>query len=421
VIEANTVVTTVGNATHPVIKRLIDRYQLANSKGRLVTEPTLQVRGYEKLWAAGDCAAVPLTDGSVSPATAQFAIRQGTVLGKNIIALRSKRPLQPFGFKALGEMASLGHLNAVGKVFGFKVSGLLGWLMWRAVYLSKLPGLERKLKVFIEWTLEVLFPRDISLLDIKMTEVVGRVHLEKGDPVYHIGDPAFSFYVIEKGMVELSDENGPVRALARGHHFGERELLQGLKRQFNATARDSTTLLALDKGTFDALAQNSLTLGYLLSRSSVQYLTLDERKAIVNRASPGLRQKRVADFMRANPTVVQETDSAMSALKIFKQAAASMLPVVNEDQLCKGWLRLDFVLDLLHQGKARAESAVSDLLILPSISAKPDELVDQVLLRFAQTADREFAVENGGGQLIGTLALLDLVLADGAVADSSAR
>ena len=421
VIEANTVVTTVGNATHPVIKRLIDRYQLANSKGRLVTEPTLQVRGYEKLWAAGDCAAVPLTDGSVSPATAQFAIRQGTVLGKNIIALRSKRPLQPFGFKALGEMASLGHLNAVGKVFGFKVSGLLGWLMWRAVYLSKLPGLERKLKVFIEWTLELLFPRDISLLDIKMTEVVGRVHLEKGDPVYHIGDPAFSFYVIEKGMVELSDENGPVRALARGHHFGERELLQSLKRQFNATARDSTTLLALDKGTFDALAQNSLTLGYLLSRSSVQYLTLDERKAIVNRASPGLRQKRVADFMRTNPTVVQETDSAMSALKIFKQAAASMLPVVNEDQLCKGWLRLDFVLDLLHQGKARAESAVSDLLILPSISAKPDELVDQVLLRFAQTADREFAVENGGGQLIGTLALLDLVLADGAVADSSAR
>jgi NADH dehydrogenase len=421
VIEANTVVTTVGNATHPVIKRLIDRYQLANSKGRLVTEPTLQVSGYEKLWAAGDCAAVPLTDGSVSPATAQFAIRQGTVLGKNIIALRSKRLLQPFGFKALGEMASLGHLNAVGKVFGFKVSGLLGWLMWRAVYLSKLPGLERKLKVFIEWTLELLFPRDISLLDIKMTEVVGRVHLEQGDPVYHIGDPAFSFYVIEKGMVELFDENGPVRALSRGHHFDESELLQSLKRQFNATARDSTTLLALDKGTFDALAQNSLTLGYLLSRSSVQYLTLDERKAIVNRASPGLRQKRVADFMRTNPTVVHETESAMSALKIFKQAAASMLPVVNEDQLCKGWVRLDFVLDLLHQGKARAESTVSDLLILPSISAKPDELVDQVLLRFAQTADREFAVENGGGQLIGTLALLDLVLADGAVADSSAR
>src|SRR5580700_1854689 len=71
VVESNTVVTTVGNATHPVIKKLIDRYQLANSKGRLITEPTMQLKGHENLWAAGDCAAVPLTDGSVSPATAQ--------------------------------------------------------------------------------------------------------------------------------------------------------------------------------------------------------------------------------------------------------------------------------------------------------------------------------------------------------------
>jgi NADH:ubiquinone reductase (H+-translocating) len=410
-IETNTVVTTVGNATHPVIKKLIDRYQLANSKGRLVTEPTMQVKGHENLWAAGDCAAVPLTDASVSPATAQFAIRQGTILGKNIIALKSKRPLAAFGFKALGEMASLGHLNAVGKVFGFKVSGLLGWLTWRAVYLSKLPGLERKLKVFIEWSLELLFPRDISLLDVKMTKVVGRVHLEKGDPVYHIGDPAFSFYIVEKGKVELSDGNGEVRAVTTGHHFGERELLKKLQRQFNATALEATTLLALDKDTFDALAQNSLALGYLLSRSSVQYLTLGERKAIVNRSPAGVRQKQVADFMRTNPVVVHETDSVMSALKTFKQAAATMLPVVNEDQQCKGWLRLDFVFDLLHQGKAHIGSAVHDLLILPFIGVKPNELVEQALLLFAQSADRELVVEDGNGQLVGTLALLDLILA----------
>jgi NADH dehydrogenase len=421
VIETNTVVTTVGNATHPVIKKLIDRYQLANVHGRLVTDATMQVKGHENLWSAGDCAAVPLTDGSISPATAQFAIRQGTVLGKNIIALRSNRPLQPFRFKALGEMASLGHLNAVGKVFGFKISGLFGWLMWRAAYLSKLPGLERKLKVFIEWNLDFLFPRDISLLDVKMTEVVGRVHLEKGDPVYHIGDPAFSFYVIEKGKVELSDENGPVRTLTHGYHFGERELLQRMKRQFDVTALEPTTLLALDKNTFDALAQNSLTLGYLLSRSSVQYLTLDERKAIVNKISPEFRQKRVADFMRTDPALIHETDSVLRALKKFKQTAASMLPVVKEDQLCKGWLRLDFVFDLLHQGKTSTESTVRDLLILPFIGVKADESVEQVLLRFAQTTDREFAVEDATGQMIGTLALLDLVLADGAVAESSAQ
>jgi len=125
--------------------------------------------------------------------------------------------------------------------------------------------------------------------------------------------------------------------------------------------------------------------------------------------------------MRTNPAVIHETDSVRLALKTFKQTAASMLPVVNEDQMCKGWLRLEFVFDLLHQGKVGAKSAVHELLIVPFIGVKADELVDQVLLRFAQTADRQFAVENGEGQLTGTLALLDLVLADEPINDSSAR
>jgi len=184
---------------------------------------------------------------------------------------------------------------------------------------------------------------------------------------------------------------------------------------------EPTTLLVLNKATFEALAQNSLALGYLLSRSAVEYLTLEERKAIVDQAPSALRDKRVADFMRADPVVVREADSVGSALETFQQTAASLLPVVDEAQRCKGWLRLEFAFDLLHQGKARLESPVHHLLILPFIGVKPDERVEKALLRFAQTADREFAVENGEGRLIGTLALLDLVLADEAAAEPSAR
>jgi NADH:ubiquinone reductase (H+-translocating) len=99
VVETNTVVTTVGNATHPVIKKLIDHYHLPNDRGRLSTEPTMQVKGHTNLWSAGDCSAVPLEDGSISPATAQFAMRQGTVLGSNILAARNGQPLAPFRFK----------------------------------------------------------------------------------------------------------------------------------------------------------------------------------------------------------------------------------------------------------------------------------------------------------------------------------
>jgi NADH:ubiquinone reductase (H+-translocating) len=410
-VDTNTVVTTVGNATNPVIKKLIDRYQLPNERGRLRTEPTMQIKGYQNLWAAGDCSAVPLADGSISPATAQFAMRQGTHLAKNILAARNGQPLEPFRFETLGEMASLGHRNAVGKVLGFKVSGFLGWLMWRATYLYKLPGLEQKVKVFFEWTLELVFPRDISLLNVKMTKVIGRVHLEKGDPIYHIGDTAFSFYLIEKGKVEIDDHSGSARTLGPGEHFGERELLQNTKRQFDATALEPTTLIALDKTTFEALTKNSLTLGYFLNRSSIQYLTLNERTAIADRASPSVRQKRVEDFMRRDAAVLRDKDSVLAALKSFKQASAAILPVVDDEMRCKGWLRLDLALDWLHQGKAQLESAVSQLRTLPCVSVRPEDSIEQTLLKFAQTPDREVVVANDGGQLIGTLVLLDLILA----------
>ncbi len=410
-IETNTVVTTVGNGTNPVIKKLIDRYQLPNERGRLSTEPTMLVKGYKNLWAAGDCSAVPLADGSVSPATAQFAMRQGSLLGKNIVAALNGKALEPFRYKALGEMASLGHRNAVGKVLGFNVSGFLGWLMWRATYLYKLPGLEQKAKVFFEWNLELLFPRDISLLDFKTTNVVGRVHLEKGDPVYHIGDTAFSFYLLEKGKVGIDDHAGASRTLIPGEHFGERELLENTKRQFDAIALEPTTLLALDRATFEALTKNSLTLGYFLNRSSVRYLTLQERKAIVDRASPSLLQKHVGEFMRADSVALRETDSILAALKIFKGANATMLPVLDDEGRCKSWLRLDFALDWLHQGKARLESRVSDLRTLPCITVKADDSVEKALLQFAQTPDREAIVADDGGQFIGTLAVLDLILA----------
>jgi predicted transcriptional regulator len=97
---------------------------------------------------------------------------------------------------------------------------------------------------------------------------------------------------------------------------------------------------------------------------------------------------------------------------------ASMLPVVGEDGRCKGWLRLEFVFDLLHQGKTRLESSVQDLLILPFTAVKADDLVEEVLLQFARSTDRQFVVEDGDGRLIGTIRLLDLVLASAAISES---
>ena len=410
-IETSTVVTTVGNTTNPIIKKLIDRYKIPNDHGRIQTDATMLVQGQTFVWACGDCAAVPQANGESSPATAQFAMRQGTRLGLNLLAVRAGQKPTPFRYTTLGEMASLGHMNAVGKVFGIKVSGFLAWIMWRATYLYKLPGLERKMKVFIQWNLDALFPRDISLLDVRGTPTAARMHLEKGDPVYHRGDPSFSFYLIEKGRVAISDGKDVVATLQPGQHFGEHELMKNERRNFDAYAMESSTLVVLDRDTFEALAQNSFALGYMLSRSSVRYLSADERKAIVEGIDRAILEKEVSDFVRRDHTYIQDSVTIQEALRTFQEAQSSLLAVVDQEHKPKGWLRLDVVFDRLHQGTIRLNTLVKDSWVLPIETTQEHDKIEEVLLRFTGTPDRAFAVVDASGRVLGIVALLDIILA----------
>ena len=102
--------------------------------------------------------------GGFCPPTAQYAVRQGKLLAKNIAAALAGREAAPFRFKALGLLASLGRRSAVAEILGFRFSGFFAWWLFRTIYLMKLPGFERKLRVAIDWTLDLFFPRDIVYL-----------------------------------------------------------------------------------------------------------------------------------------------------------------------------------------------------------------------------------------------------------------
>ena len=259
VIESHTVVTTVGNAPHPLIVKLCATAGLANEKGRIVTEPTLRVPGHPRLWAAGDCAAVPQAGGGTCPPTGQFAMRQGTTMGRNLaLALTGRDDFAPFTFKGLGSLAAIGHRTAVAEIMGMKFSGFIAWWMWRSIYLSKLPGIERKLRVLIDWTLDLFFPRDIVLFQPHYTKPLEDIHLEKGDVVFHAGEPAFSFYVVKSGSIELRDAtDAVVRTIATGDHFGRRALLEDCKWRYSAIAAEATSLVVLSARVFDAITRSS--------------------------------------------------------------------------------------------------------------------------------------------------------------------
>ncbi len=165
-IPAETLVWTAGTAPNPLTKTLpLDK----DKRGALVVDATLAIPGHTGVWALGDCAAVvDAKTGRSCPPTAQFALREAATLAKNIRASLKGRPGRGFHFNSLGALCVVGHQTACAELTvpfardkAMQFSGLLAWLLWRGIYLGKLPGLERKIRVLVDWTVELFFPKDI--------------------------------------------------------------------------------------------------------------------------------------------------------------------------------------------------------------------------------------------------------------------
>ena len=158
-IPARTLIWTAGVKPSPVIASL----PCEKERGRLLVSEYLAVTGVPGLWAAGDCAAVPiLNTENFHPPTAQHGLREGVTVAKNIEAMILDRSLKPFRYKMMGQLASIGHRSGVAMVFGIKFSGFIAWCFWRSVYLMKLPRLAKKLRVMVSWTADLFFGREIE-------------------------------------------------------------------------------------------------------------------------------------------------------------------------------------------------------------------------------------------------------------------
>jgi len=175
VIDASTLVWTAGTQPNPLIRTL----PCKTEKGRVCVDEALRVPGWPGVWAVGDCALVPdsLT-GGFHPPTAQHAIRQGRVLARNILASLRNEPVRPFRFRTIGQLASLGRRTGVAQVFGLRFSGFLAWWMWRTIYLMKLPRLEKRLRVALDWTWDLVFSKDLVKFLSRRRNVISRPQSE---------------------------------------------------------------------------------------------------------------------------------------------------------------------------------------------------------------------------------------------------
>jgi len=153
-IPTNTLVWTAGVRPHPLVREL---GLPLDERGRVEVDELLRVRGHEQVWALGDCARVPNTRSALpDPPTCQHALRQARRLAKNLQGDR-----QPYGYRMMGQVATLGRYKGIAEVMGIPLRGFPGWWVTRTYHLYQLPLLSRKLRVVADWTTALLFRRDI--------------------------------------------------------------------------------------------------------------------------------------------------------------------------------------------------------------------------------------------------------------------
>jgi NADH:quinone reductase (non-electrogenic) len=238
---------------------LVAALPVEKERGRIVVDGGLEVPGYPGVWALGDCAfAVDGKSGEPSPPTAQHATRQARCLAGNIVASIRGGAKKRFAFTALGKMGALGHHSAVAEVFGLKLSGFLAWWLWRTIYLMKLPGFDRKLRVATDWTLDLVLPPDIVQLKTEKPFTIRREHFEADQVVFREGDRGDALYVVVEGEVEITkDVPGqgavPLGRLGPGDCFGEMALVRELPRSATARTCSRVNVLVMDRDAFQML------------------------------------------------------------------------------------------------------------------------------------------------------------------------
>lgn len=157
-IQSNTLIWTAGNAPHPLLATL----PCEKARGRPIGNEFFEVPEWPGVWTVGDGAMIadPRT-GKPYPPTAQHAIRQGKVLAYNLEAKLRDGEMKPFVFDMLGQLAAIGKRSGVANILGLNFSGFFAWILWRTIYLMKLPRLEKKLRVAIDWTMDLFFSKDL--------------------------------------------------------------------------------------------------------------------------------------------------------------------------------------------------------------------------------------------------------------------
>jgi NADH:ubiquinone reductase (H+-translocating) len=340
-LTGGTVVCTIGTAPSPLVQYL----DVPKERGRILTEPDMRIKGHTNAWALGDCALIiNAYDNKPSLTTGQFAERHGRQAALNLVRVFKGEPTRPFRFKALGELCSIGGYQAVAEMFGMHISGFVAWFLWRGVYLFKLPTWSRRFKVALDWTWDLLFPRDLGFLNSDNTATqFTHAYYRQGDFIQKQGDPARVFSVIEEGEAEVLISDGPdepekvVAVLGKGDFFGNAALLENRPHQTSIRARTVVRLHQASAALFSEMAGSFAPLRELLANAIVR--TSGELWRRLPLSEPLLNRESLASFLDPLPRTLLRKDTSLGeAIKCLKESSGELIVLDENNRL---WGKLD--------------------------------------------------------------------------------
>jgi len=335
-----TIVCTIGTA----MSHLVQYLDVPKEHGRIRTAPEMRIEGQTNAWAVGDCALiVNAFDNKPSATTGQFAERQGRQAALNLVRVLKGEPTQPFRFKVLGQLCSIGGYQAVAEMLGVRVSGILAWFLWRGVYLFKLPTWSRRTKVTLDWAWDVVFPRDLGFLNTDAAQQINHAYYRPGDFIHRQGDLARVFSVIEEGEVEIlqTTEPNPERkvlaVLGKGDFFGEAALLGNRPHETSVRARTAVRLRQAGSALFFQIAGTftpfrEVLAGAIIRRSGDFWNRLPDVKRLLDR-------EPIAPLLDPLPAELLSKDATVAdAIKALNQSPTGELPVLDETRHLWGTL-----------------------------------------------------------------------------------
>jgi NADH dehydrogenase len=409
-IEAATVVSTVGTSPNPLIQKL----GLPLQHGRLVTNPDMSVTGASNVWAIGDCAMIPNAfDQRPSPPTAQFAMRQAQQLAANLLRTFRGLPTRPFSFRNLGMLASLGNRTAVAEILGVRISGFIAWLLWRAIYLTKLPSLTRRLEVLVDWTWTGLFSPNIVELQMSRTGGVGLAHYAPGEFIFHKGDPTGNVFAIQSGTagIYVDESAQAIATLKPGEHFGEQASARNGQTVHGVSVKAETPLdlITIRRNDFERVARTVASVRAVTKRSDASLMGYE---ALMNmaRERPRLAALTVSDVMSRPPETLLPDTSLREAVKRFSGGRPAY-PIVNQEGRLEGYCGRIELFDAL-RGARSLDTPIREFMRRdPPVVMENQSLLDASVVLLREDVDLlPVASRDGSGKVVGVMSPLDVML-----------